>query len=59
MNFLECRSLFVGLVLSLQAILKDLATCSSLRLSSDAGLLLCRSLVSRNHMAEKKGFSIL
>lgn len=59
MNFLECHSLFVGLVLSLQAILRDLAICSSLKLSSGAGLLLCRSPVSRNHMAEKKGFSIL
>lgn len=59
MNFLECHSPFVGLILSLQAILRDLAICSSLRLSSGAGLLLCRSSVSRNHMAEKKGFGIL
>jgi len=44
---------------SIQAILWDLATCSSLRLSPGVGLLLCRSQVRRNHMAEKKGFSIL
>lgn len=35
-------------------ILRDLAICSSLRHSSGAGLFLCRSPISRNHMAGRK-----
>lgn len=35
-------------------ILRDLAICNSLRHSSGAGLFLCRSPISRNHMAGKK-----